>query len=101
MIGIYVSRGILQRDIATQKAIDCLRKAGLAAHADVRKGGGLWLHNVSQLATALDVLRAGGFMIQDRLSFLQPEASFERTFCKIKERKALRFLLLRSIALGT
>jgi hypothetical protein len=70
MIGIYVSRGILQRDIATTNAIDCLRKAGLVAHADGRERGGLWLHNVSQLATALDVLRASGFMIQDRLSFL-------------------------------
>jgi hypothetical protein len=70
MIGIYVSRGIFQRDIATTTALDCLLKAGLAAHVDGRERGGLWLHNIGQLTTALDVLRAAGFRIQDRLSFL-------------------------------
>jgi hypothetical protein len=70
MIGIYVSRGILQRDIAAQKAIDCLRKAGLTAHADGQKHGGIWLDRAGQLTMVLDVLKAGGFMVQDRLSFL-------------------------------
>ena len=72
MIEIYVSLEGIQRNAAVRHAVDCLRIAGLTAHADTRDHdqGGLWLHRIGQLTNALDLLKASGFTVQNRLSFL-------------------------------